>query len=162
MGTGGYKSASSKWDAFEKKMLDAGVTPVTIYFPLRCRNWFFGHGGKLDTKTGKVVIKASLKGADQAILDAIADARNGIFVPERENDELSRALKNPEHPGRMRGVGVVPWYEGFVEYTDTYKSRARKKKLEAVRLSKLENAMELQEQVQTSRNQHPQPTQNPP
>src|ERR1041385_5658461 len=57
MGTGGYKSASPKWDAFEKKLIDAGVTPVTIYFPPRCRSWFFGHGGKLDPKTGKVIIK---------------------------------------------------------------------------------------------------------
>src|SRR3954464_14335102 len=113
--------------------------------------------------TGKVKIKAGLKGAEQEILNAIADARNGTFIPDRENDELTRALKNPEHPGRTRGVGVVPWYEGFAEYKDTYKSRARKKKQEADRLSKLENDMkELQEQVQSSRSQHPQPTQNLP
>src|ERR1041385_7334924 len=163
MGTGGYKSASPKWDAFEKKLIAAGVTPVTIYFPPRCRSWFFGHGGKLDPKTGKVIIKASLKGADQEILNAIDDARNEIFIPERENDELTRALKNPEDPGRTRGVGVVPWYEGFAEYKDTYKSRARKKKLEADRLSKLENAMkDMQERLQESLSQQPQPTQDPP
>ena len=92
---------------------------------------FFWAWGQLDPKTGKVIIKASLKGADQEILDAIADAKKGIFIPERENDELTRALKNPEHPGRTRGIGVVPWYEGFAEYKDTYKSRERKKKLEA-------------------------------
>src|SRR3954470_5497280 len=166
MGTGGYKSASPKWDAFEKKLIAAGVTPVTIYFPPRCRSWLFGHGGKLDPKTGEVIIKASLKGADQEILNAIDDARNGIFIPERENDELTRALKNPEHPGRTRGVGIVPWYEGFAEYQDSYKSRARKKKLEADRLSKLEDAMkERQDQcgkLHASLSQQPQPTQDPP
>ena len=163
MGTGGYMSASPKWDALEKEMMDRGVIPVTIYFPPRCRSWFFGHGGELDPMTGKVKIKASLKGADQEILNAIVDARNGTFIPDRENDELTRALKNPEHPGRTRGVGVVPWYEGFAEYKDTYKSRARKKKQEADRLSKLENDMkEMQEQIQASRSQQPQPTQDPP
>ena len=161
MGTGGYMSASPKWDALEKEMMDRGVIPVTIYFPPRCRSWFFGHGGELDPMTGKVKIKASLKGADQEILNAIVDARNGTFIPDRENDELTRALKNPEHPGRTRGVGVVPWYEGFAEYKDTYKSRARKKKQEADRLSKLENDMkEIVEQL--SRSQQQQPTQDPP
>ena len=102
----------------------------------------------MDTKTGKVIIKASLKGADLEILNAIDDARNGIFIPERENDDLTRPLKNPEHPGRTRGVGIVPWYEGFAEYKDNYKSRARKKKMEAYRLSKLEDAMkQMQEQL---------------
>ena len=55
----------------------------------------------MDPKTGKVIIKASLKGAfAPSILNAIDDTRNGIFIPERQNDELTRALKNPEHPGR--------------------------------------------------------------
>ena len=36
------------------------------------------------------------------------------FVPERENDELTRALRNPEHPGRTRGTpGSVAWKVGF-------------------------------------------------
>src|SRR3954463_14103782 len=161
MGTGGYKSAPPKWDAFEKELIAAGVTPITIHFPSRCRSWFFGHGEQLDPKTGEVIIKESIKGSDQEILDAIADARNGIFIPERENDELTRALKNPEHLGRTRGVGVVPWYEGFAEYKDTYKSQERKKKQEADRLSKLENDMkEIVEQL--SRSQQQQPTQDPP
>src|SRR3954468_20155259 len=117
----------------------------------------------LDPKTGEVIIKASLKGADQEILNAIAAAKKVDFIPERENDELTRALKNPEHPGRTRGVGIVPWYEGFAEYQDSYKSRARKKKLEADRISKLENTMkEIQEQLYASISQQQQPTQDPP
>src|ERR1041385_716460 len=127
MGTGGYKSATPKWDAFEKRLLDAGVTPEPMHFPSRCRTWFNGHGGKLDLKTGKVILKASLKGADKELLEAVVDARKGIFKADRENNELTRALKNPEHPGRTQGVGVVPWYEGFAEFNDSYISRSRKK-----------------------------------
>ena len=41
-----------------------------------------------------------------------------------------RALGNPEHPGRTRGKGVVPWYEGFSDWNTDYRSRARRKKLE--------------------------------
>ena len=29
----------------------------------------------------------------------IAAAQQGTFVPDRENDELTEALGNPEHPG---------------------------------------------------------------
>ena len=80
----------------------------------------------MDQKTGEVSQKASLKGAEQKIIDAIEEARRGEFTPNRENDELTRALGNPEHPGRTRGKGVIPWYEGF-SGNDDYRCRARKK-----------------------------------
>lgn len=49
----------------------------------------------------------------------------GSFVPDRENDELIRALGNKEHPGRTRGIGLVPWVLGFIDDAATYRSRAR-------------------------------------
>ena len=58
------------------------------------------HGGTLDPKTGKVLERESLKEADLSILVAIEEAQTGVFTPNRENDELTRALANPEHPGR--------------------------------------------------------------
>ena len=54
----------------------------------------------MDPKTGQVSKKACLKGAEDKLLDAIEDARKGVFTPNRENDELTRALGNPEHPRR--------------------------------------------------------------
>ena len=60
-----------------------------------------------------------------------------MFTPNRENDELTRALGNPEHPGRTRGMGVIPWYEGFSDWNDDYRSRARKK-MEEEKKRKLE------------------------
>ena len=50
-----------------------------------------------------------------------------MFEPNRENDELTRALGNPEHPGRTRGMGTIPWYEGFSDWNADYRTRARKK-----------------------------------
>jgi hypothetical protein len=43
-------------------------------------------------------------------------------------------------------MGVVPWYEGFAGWRDSYKSRSRKKKVQADRLSKLERMYEQQQQ----------------
>ena len=83
--------------------------------------------GELDSKTGNVSMRASLKGVDDAILVAIEEARSGVFQPNRENDELTRALGNPEHPGRTQGKGAILWYEGFSDWNTDYRTRARKK-----------------------------------
>ena len=64
------------------------------------RNLVLCAWGALDPKTGLVSKKASLKGADDKLVEAIEKARKGVFTPNRENDELTHALGNPEHPGR--------------------------------------------------------------
>ena len=64
-------------------MEDVGVTPVTRSCPPRCRTWFYAHGGELDLETGNVSTRASLKGADDAILVAIEEARSGLFETNR-------------------------------------------------------------------------------
>ena len=56
---------------------------------------------------------------------AHAESSQGIFIPDRENDELSWALGNKEHPGRTRGSGVVSWLVAFEEDKGTYRSRKR-------------------------------------
>ena len=88
-----------KWDKSEQEMEGAGVTPITRSWPPRCRTWFYVHGRALDPKTGEVSRKANQKGAEQKIIDAIEEARRGEFTPNRENDELTRALRNPKYPG---------------------------------------------------------------
>jgi hypothetical protein len=49
---------------------------------------------------------------------------------DREIDELTMALKNPEHPGRCRGFGVVPWKFGFRGDIATYRNRRRRRERE--------------------------------
>jgi hypothetical protein len=45
-------------------------------------------------------------------------------------DELTLALKNPEHPGRCRGYEVVPWKFAFRGDFAPYRSRRRRKEHE--------------------------------
>ena len=54
-------------------------------------------------------------------------AAEGKFLPdrERERDELTYALGNPDHPGRTRGKSVVPWKYEFRDDIDSYRSRQR-------------------------------------
>ena len=64
-------------------------------------------------------------------------ARQGTFVPDREIDELTMALGNPEHPGRTRGTpGSVPWKVGFPD-AGCYKCQERRKKVEHSQLQAL-------------------------
>ena len=64
--------------------------------------------------------------------------RSGKFVPDRENDELTRALGDPEHPGRTRGTpGSVAWKVGFPN-EGIYKTQERRRKVELRELQKLQ------------------------
>jgi hypothetical protein len=64
----------------------------------------------------------------------VQDVAVGRFVPDRENDELTRALKNDEHTGRARGTpGSKPWNIAFPAEIKRYpdKSHQRRKEREA-------------------------------
>ena len=105
--------------------------------------WLFAHGAGLDPKTGQIVAQGKWKDKIAKITtdleDAIKKVRNGLYIPDRENDELSLALENPKHVGRVRGLGGgVNMKEAWPECTDTYRSRSRKKNQEVDRLSALE------------------------
>ena len=39
LGTGGYKTAVPKWEAFEAELLANGITPQTAYWPERSKFW---------------------------------------------------------------------------------------------------------------------------
>jgi hypothetical protein len=70
---------------------------------------------------------------------------------DREIDELTMALKNPEHPGRCRGFGVVPWKFHFGGDIATYRSRRiRRKRKEEERRQELEKGLKEHEEELTT------------
>ena len=54
-----------------------------------------------------------------------AQVPNGTFIPDREDDILSRALGTKEHPGQARDVGLVPWQIAFENDQSAYISHGR-------------------------------------
>jgi hypothetical protein len=60
----------------------------------------------------------------------LEDVRVGRVKVDREIDELTMTLKNPEYPGRCRGFGVVPRKFGFRGDIATYRSRKRRREHE--------------------------------
>jgi hypothetical protein len=53
----------------------------------------------------------------------------GLFQSDRENNQLNTALGNPEHIGRIRGIGSqMLWKHGFLKDSTSYKKHDRYKK----------------------------------
>ena len=83
----------------------------------------------METGELKIDEKKELSIPQKATVEAIDEVREGKFIPDRENDELTKALGNSEKPGGTRGFGpTVPWKAGFPEDCESYRSRARAKK----------------------------------
>jgi hypothetical protein len=165
LGTGGYKSAIPKWLAYEEKLLRSGVRPQTLDWPERSKFWLFAHGAVLDPVTGKIVGKGKWKELVDKIKEklenAIRDVRNGVFIPDREDDELTRALGNPEHVGRARGYpGGTTFKTAWPDSANTYRSRSRSKKKESARISELERGLkETREELKALKEQRTEPQQ---
>src|SRR3954467_5014641 len=137
MGPAGYAGCMPKWEAIEAKYFDVGITPEPTTWNEQTRNWFYGHGGTLD-QDGKAIYNQSH--IDDPLLpiedirDAVRDIEEGGFIPDREDDELTCALKNKEHPGRARGTpGSKCWKLAFPSESKKYpdKSHQRRKEREA-------------------------------
>jgi len=76
--------------------------------------------------------------------------QSGEFRPNREQDELTYALENPEHDGRTRGYGAVLWLYSFEADQETYRSHQRKKDKEAERIHWLEDFVMQSEEREKS------------
>ena len=151
LGAGGYLAAVPKWEAFEARLLDNGIIPQTHDWPERSKFWLFAHGAGLDPETVLIVAqgkwKKKVEYITKELVNAIDLVRKGLYVVNREKDELSLALGNPEKVGRVRGYGPrINWGKGWPEDAPNYRSRQRKKKEESDRLSALERKVQLQQE----------------
>jgi hypothetical protein len=100
--------------------------------------WFYAHGGSLNPEDGSLIFGDEIHEAAHRLTDAVEASSQGMFRPDREKDELTLALQNPEHLGRTRGRGVVPWKIGVKEDIHTYKSRMRSKRDTESKIADLE------------------------
>ena len=148
MGPGGYRVSEPKWDKLEADMRAKGIIPATEEWDRRIRNWLLAHGGEYDLETGQLVLdeKKVVHKTQEKIVNLIALSKEGKFIPDRERDELSEALGTKEKGGNTRGLGQVPWDQGFPEDRESYRSRARAKRRkeqeESDRLKSLEKKNE--------------------
>ena len=95
----------------------------------------------MDPLTGACIYGPKIQLAAQRLQEAIQAAVEGTFQSDREKDELTYALGNPEHPGRTRGKCVVPWKYESRDYIESYRSRQRRKNDEREHLRRLEEQL---------------------
>jgi hypothetical protein len=107
LGRGGYAFVVPKWWEIEEDLLTQGTTPAVVDWPERVKNWYFSHGGTINSEDGTLDYPPLLRETALEILKTLEDVRAGRVNVDREISELTMALKNPEHPGRFRGFGVV-------------------------------------------------------
>jgi hypothetical protein len=73
--------------------------------------------------------KKEVTAVQEKALQLATKQRLGLFQSDRENDQLKEALDNPEHTGRIRGVGSqMSWKHGFLKDSTSYKKHDRYKK----------------------------------
>jgi len=78
--------------------MDRGIRPATWEWPDRSKWWLFANSVTLIAMDGTLVVPGNMEEVARDLVTAIDEAKQGTFQPQRENDELTRALKNPEHP----------------------------------------------------------------
>ena len=66
----------------------------------------------------------------------------GTRNTNRENNVLTQALENKEHPGHNRGAGLVPWKIAFKEKSSIYRSRSRGRAAQEVEYMRVLKEME--------------------
>jgi hypothetical protein len=66
------------------------------------------------------------------LLKKIEDVKVGRLKFDKEIDELTLALRNPEHPVYCKSNGVVLWKYAFKGHNDTYRSHIRRRECEEV------------------------------
>ena len=111
----------------EDDLTARGIVPATFDWPHRAKHFFYAHGGSLNPEDGSFVTSDTIREAANRLDEALKAVSEGSFKPDREKDELMYALSTPEHTGRVRGMGVVPWKHGFSADIETYRSRSKKK-----------------------------------
>jgi hypothetical protein len=84
------------------------------------KNWYYAHGGTINSEDGTLDYPPSLREAALEILKIIEDVKADRVKVDREIIELSMAIKNPEHPGCCRSFRVVPWKFAFRGDIATY------------------------------------------
>jgi hypothetical protein len=81
----------------EGELRTIGITLGIEKWPERAKHWWYGHGGSLDPATGECVHRKLTFTPTTTLIKAMDDAGAGLIRVNRENDELTHALGNPEH-----------------------------------------------------------------
>ena len=83
----------------------------------------------MDPETGLCIFPTRLLSKPVIeLITAYEETAARTFHPDRENDQLTRALGKKEHPGHARGTGGMTWKDGFASGATLTDGATEKKK----------------------------------
>jgi hypothetical protein len=104
LGMTGYAAKRAEWEKEEREAAEAGREIPLADVDKRARHFFYGRRPK-KLKTGKTKYnEPANEEAEKALVAIAAAKKRGEFQPRGPHDELTEALGNHEHRGRVRGV----------------------------------------------------------
>jgi hypothetical protein len=101
----------------EEDLQAQGTIPTVYDWPERVKNWYYAHGSTINSEDDTLDYPPSLREAALEILKTIEDVRAGRVKVDREMDELTMVLKNPEH---QDVAGATGWYNGNLPSGETF------------------------------------------
>jgi hypothetical protein len=114
----------------EQDLIAKGIISTVFHWLERSKNRYYAHGGRLNPDDGTLEFQPTLREKALELVNKIEDVKASRLKVDREMDELTMALGNPEHPRRCRGYGVVPWKYAFKGNLDSNRNRKRRKERE--------------------------------
>jgi hypothetical protein len=104
LGSSGYVCKVGKWKKKLEEIVSADKSNPLEGVEERTQHWLLARSNLTEDVT-LVYKKKEVVVVQQKALQVAAKQRLDIFQSDRENDQLKKVLGNPEHIGRICGIG---------------------------------------------------------
>jgi hypothetical protein len=108
LGSRGYASKIDEFQAELDELEQRGVVPETAYWEPRSLSYVMARGTRHGPDGSFTYENPSTSSIVTRISKVNEEVMQGIRTSNRENDVLTQALGNKEHPGHTRGASIVP------------------------------------------------------
>src|SRR5207253_3880026 len=105
MGSSGYARKIPQWQKEIEDAINTGKEVPYANLDERSKNWILARRSTSSSGGEISFTKPETQKVVQKITKIQTQVTQRSFVPDRENDILTQALGNKEHPGRTRGIG---------------------------------------------------------
>jgi hypothetical protein len=104
LGSGGYAAKMAKWRKEEEERRVAGLPALFEGMDEHSRNWILARVPAIAPDGNVSFHKPTTEQIYQKLEGLAEMQKDGLFMPDREKDMLTAAIRMPGHSGRVRGI----------------------------------------------------------